>query len=57
MTWRHLLDRRHPVWLIAGIAVVCAFAGADDLDAKDVLSHVVNGAAIYYGAARAKGGQ
>lgn len=62
MSWGQLLDKAHPVWKLAqtvvvvgGVAYVCAFFGADDLDAKDIVSHLVNGAAIY-GVAR-KGGQ
>lgn len=62
MSWWQ--DKTHPIWriaervvLVAGIAFVCAYVGADNLDAKDVLSHVVNGAAIYGAASRFKGGQ
>lgn len=59
----------HPIWPIAGRLVniveigavigafgfVAAYVGAENLDAKDVISHVFNTAAgIAYGQARSK---
>lgn len=49
----------HPVWriveralvaftIIGIVGLVCAYGGADNLDIKDVLSHVINGTAVYH---------